>query len=122
VFQAPFLILIGYVSGPVFLPLFMGVAFFHFFTQPAGNHLVANLTPPRLRGLGYGIYFFMTFGAGSVGGSIGGWVSTHVGLQYTFPALAILLVPSVLAIILLVVRTRSRGSLDRAGEVPETTL
>jgi uncharacterized membrane protein YeaQ/YmgE (transglycosylase-associated protein family) len=72
--------------------------------------------------LGYGIYFFMTFGAGSVGGSIGGWVSTHVGLQYTFPALAILLVPSVLAIILLVVRTRSRGSLDRAGEVPETTL
>ena len=45
------------------VPLFMGVSFFHFFTQPSGNHMVAEFTPPRLRGLGYGVYLLMTFGA-----------------------------------------------------------
>lgn len=113
--QAPFLVLIGYAAGPVVLPLFMSVAFFHFFTQPAGNHLVANLTPPRLRGLGYGIYFLMTFGAGSIGASVGGWVSEEVGLRYAFPALAILLLPSTVAVIVLSLSTRGRDERGAEG-------
>lgn len=65
--QIPFLVALGYLGSPGLVPAAMGVAFFHFLTQPAGNYMVADFTPPRLRGLGYGVYFFMSFGAGSVG-------------------------------------------------------
>ncbi|HXV75425.1 MAG TPA: MFS transporter [Candidatus Polarisedimenticolaceae bacterium] len=98
--QAPFLLIVGSAGPAPLVPLFMAVAFFHFFTQPAGNHLVAEFTPPRLRGLGYGIYFLMTFGAGSLGAVIAGWVSENVGLQSVFPVLAGLLLPSIVAILL----------------------
>ena len=100
--QAPFLVAIAFVPGALVLPLFMTVAFFHFFTQPAGNHLVADFTPPRLRGLGYGVYFLMTFGVGAAGAAIGGFVSERFGLAWTFPALAALLVPCVAATLFLV--------------------
>lgn len=98
VLQLPCLVALGYVAGPALVPLAMGVAFFHFMTQPVGNQMVARFTPPSLRGLGYGIYFFMTFGAGSVGASISGYVSERVGLAKTFPVLAVVLLPAVLAI------------------------
>jgi MFS family permease len=121
--QAPLLLVIGRAGTSVFLPLFMGVAFFHFFTQPAGNHLVAQVTPPRLRGLGYGVYFLMTFGAGSLGGTLGGWVSTRFGLHYAFPALVVVLTPSIVAIALLFSLTRRRVA-EVAGpeETPPASL
>jgi predicted MFS family arabinose efflux permease len=108
-FQIPFLLVIGVAGGGALVPLFMGVAFFHFFTQPAGNHLVADFTPPRMRGLGYGVYFLMTFGAGSFGASIGGWVSKNLGLHLAFPVFAGVLLPSIAAI-LLVRWVTGRGS------------
>ncbi len=109
--QAPFLVAIGFAPGRAALPLFMVVAFFHFFTQPAGNHMVADFTPPRLRGLGYGVYFLMTFGVGAAGAPLGGWVSERFGLARTFPVLAVVLVPCILATVALVVTLRgSRGS------------
>jgi MFS family permease len=86
----------------------MSVAFFHFLTQPAGNHLVADFTPPRLRGLGYGLYFLMTFGAGALGASLGGWVSERVGLAYAFPALAAVLAPCLVAMAVLAALARRR--------------
>jgi MFS family permease len=92
-FQIPFLVGIGYSGSAGLVPLAMGVAFFHFMTQPVGNQMVAEFTPPALRGLGYGIYFFMTFGAGSLGATVAGWVSERVELGYVFPALSLLLLP-----------------------------
>jgi MFS family permease len=100
--QAPFLVAIAFAPAALALPLFMAVAFFHFFTQPAGNHMVADFTPPRLRGLGYGVYFLMTFGVGALGASIGGFASERFGLSWTFPLLALILVPCVLVTTLLV--------------------
>ena len=41
VLQAPMLVLLGAAIDPALVPLAMGVAFFHFMTQPAGNYLVA---------------------------------------------------------------------------------
>ena len=108
ILQIPLLVSIRWIAGPALVPVFMGVAFFHFFTQPAGNKLVAMLTPPRLRGLGYGIYFLMTFGAGSFGGVIGGWISREMGLASVFPMLALLLIPAVLTVVLLWVRDGSK--------------
>jgi len=102
--QLPFLVALGFLDGLVLLPLAMAVAFFHFFTQPPGNHMVAEFTPPRLRGLGYGVYFLVAFGAGSLGAGMGGWVSERVELKYTFPALAVVALPAVAAILVLVAR------------------
>jgi MFS family permease len=99
--QAPFLVALGLAGGPLLLPLAMSVAFFHFFTQPPGNQIVARFTPPRLRGLGYGVYFLVSFGAGSLGASLGGWVSERLGLDYAFPAFAVLLLPALGAVLLL---------------------
>jgi MFS family permease len=111
--QAPVLLAIGFSGSGTLVPLFMGVAFFHFFTQPAGNHMVADFTPARLRGLGYGVYFMMTFGAGSAGAILAGWISERIGLQAVFPALAAVLVPSAIAI--LVVRWIVRGPRGEPG-------
>ena len=108
--QMPFLFALGYVGSPGLVPAAMGVAFFHFLTQPAGNYMVADFTPPRLRGLGYGVYFFLSFGAGSVGAVLGGWISEREGLSQTFPVLAMVLVPSVLAMLVLIWVRRSRLS------------
>lgn len=102
--QLPFLVGLAFLGGLALLPLAMAVAFFHFFTQPPGNQLVAQFTPPRLRGLGYGIYFLVAFGTGSLGAGIGGWVSERVELRYVFPALAVVALPAVIASILLVAR------------------
>lgn len=96
--QVPFLVLIPQVGGMLTVPLVMGVAFFHFFTQPVGNQLVARLTPPEMRGTAYGVYFLLGFGLGSTGAYLGGWVSERYGLPFAFMALAILAVPAVLAI------------------------
>lgn len=95
--QVPFLVALGWAGGPALLPVAMAVAFFHFWTQPPGNHMVASFTPPQVRGLGYGIYFFLSFGVGSLGAALGGWLSERFGLARTFPLLAALLVPAVLA-------------------------
>jgi MFS family permease len=109
VVQAPFMIGIGLIGGPAMVPLAMGFAFFHFFTQPPANQLVAELTPPRLRGLGYGIYFFMVFGAGSLGATLGGWLSERIGLGRAFPAMTFVLLPALVAMILLSFARRRRA-------------
>jgi len=104
VLQVPFFLAIAWLNGTALLPLAMAVAFFHFTTQPVGNHMVADFTPPRLRGLGYGLYFFLAFGAGSTGAGLGGWISENYGLADSFGALAAVLVPSILAMGLLALR------------------
>lgn len=102
--QVPFLAALGLLGGLALLPLAMLVAFFHFLTQPPGNQLVATFTPPRLRGLGYGIYFLVAFGMGSLGAGLGGWVSERIELHYVFPVLAAVALPAVLSSLALVAR------------------
>lgn len=107
--QAPFLLLVSIVGPSWLLPVMMSVAFFHFFTQPPGNMMVADFIPPRIRGLGYGIYFFVSFGAGSFGAAYGGWVSERHGLTSAFSALAWFLIPAVAAALLLVTMRTDRS-------------
>lgn len=112
--QAPLLLLIGLLGGKVLLPLAMAFAFFHFFTQPSSNRMVADFTPPPLRGLGYGLFFFTSFGFGSLGAALGGWASERAGLAATFSLLSLLLLPSVLALLALSARPYQTSGL--AGE------
>jgi hypothetical protein len=81
--------------------------------------MVAHFTPPRLRGLGYGLYFFMTFGAGSLGATLAGWVSERADLARAFPALAVVVIPAVLAMGLLALSgfARAQGRLSGASAV-----
>jgi MFS family permease len=113
--QIPFFLGIAALGGAGLLPLAMGVAFFHFFTQPVGNHMVADFTPPRLRGLGYGLYFFLAFGAGSTGAALGGWISEHHGLAWSFGALALVALPAVAAIALLALLRKPAGPAPAGG-------
>lgn len=109
--QVPFFLAIAWLGGSALLPLAMGVAFFHFFTQPVANHMVADFTPPRMRGLGYGIYFFLAFGTGSLGASLGGWISEQYGLALSFGALAVVAIPSIVAMaVLALMRPKERNS------------
>jgi MFS family permease len=108
--QLPFLLALAFAPNPLLLPLAMALAFFHFTTQPVGNKMVSEFTPPRLRGLGYGLYFFFTFGAGSLGATLSGWVSEHHGLSWAIPALAALLVPTMLATLVLGWNERRSGA------------
>jgi MFS family permease len=99
--QAPFLLAVAGANRSGLLPLMMAAAFAHFFTQPPANQLVAGFVPPRVRGVGYGLYFFVAFGAGSLGATYGGWVSERWGLDRAFAALALFLVPATLAALVL---------------------
>lgn len=105
--QAPFLVAMSRIEGAGLVPAAMGIAFFHFMTQPAGNQLVARITPESLRGMGYGIYFFAVFGLGAAGASYAGTISETTGIAAMFPWLAPLLAPCVLA--MLAMRRAARG-------------
>ena len=74
----------------------------------------STLTPPQLRGLGYGLYFFLGFGAGSIGSTISGWVSERASLDLAFPVLAALLLPSAAAMIWLGIIHRRNGPVSEA--------
>ncbi|MCP4716846.1 MAG: MFS transporter [Deltaproteobacteria bacterium] len=83
----PFLLLMGVAQGP-FLVITAG--FFIFFSlgmQPIENSLVAMLTPPKWRGISYGIKFSIVFGAGSL--SV--WLVSRVQGQFGLDAIILLL-------------------------------
>ena len=92
----PFLILMGYTSD-IFLiisGIFLGIAYFS--NQPIGNTLIANFTNSQNRGIGYGFSFFISFGIGSFAAGFSGLIAENMGVAAVFPAMGILLIPSVL--------------------------
>ena len=95
VLNVPFLALIGLTPG--MMMIFSGIIFciVHFSMQPIGNSLIAQITHSNHRGVGYGINFFFSFGAGGFGAGIGGLIAEHFGVAKIFPALSILLIPAI---------------------------
>jgi len=91
----PLLILMGYTSDffLIISSLFLGVAYFS--NQPIGNTLIARFTHSQNRGLGYGISFFLSFGIGSFAAGFSGLIAENMGVAAVFPAMGILLIPSV---------------------------
>jgi MFS family permease len=75
-----------------------GFALFHFAAQPVSNAYLARLVPERYRSLGYGLYFTLSFGAGSFAASAAGYVAEQRGIESVFPFLAAFSAASVLAI------------------------
>ncbi|MFQ5891868.1 MAG: MFS transporter, partial [Candidatus Methanofastidiosia archaeon] len=61
-----------------------------FASQPPVNALIADLTPAKLRGRVYGIFFFLTFGVGALAPSILGWIIDSFGLEKIFTAMLLM--------------------------------
>jgi predicted MFS family arabinose efflux permease len=89
------LILMGYTSDILLIisGIFLGVAYFS--SQPIGNTLIANFTNSQNRGIAYGISFFISFGIGSFAAGFSGIIAENMGVAAVFPAMGILLIPSV---------------------------
>ena len=92
----PFLLLMGYTSDLILIlsGIMLGITYFS--NQPIGNTLIAEFTHSQNRGLGYGISFFLSFGIGSFAAGFSGLIAENMGVSTVFPAMAILLIPSVI--------------------------
>jgi MFS family permease len=103
---APFLFLVG-LSSDLFVVLSaLAYAFFYFSTQPTGSHLMARYTSVRFRGTGYGVYFFLTFGVGSFGSTLSGYMADLLGLEWVFHTMGFLFVVSGMLAFILIILAR----------------
>ena len=89
--NVPFLIAIGLTSDYWLVGFAVCVGVTHFAFQPVGNSLIAQYTNSSSRGLGYGVSFFLSFGAGSIAEPLGGYLSVNYGVENLFIIMAIIL-------------------------------
>lgn len=86
-----------------------GLAMVYFFfllgMQPAENTLVARFSSKRLHHSAYGTKFVLTFGVGSLAVKLVQYIETNWGLTFVFPALGLVSVLLVGAILVLIRRT-----------------
>ena len=92
----PVFLIMGYTSDLLLIlsGIMLGIAYFS--NQPIGNTLIAEFTHSQNRGLGYGISFFLSFGIGSLAAGVSGIIAENMGVAAVFPAMGILLIPSVI--------------------------
>lgn len=111
---APFLFLVG-LSGDLYVVLSaLAYAFFYFSTQPTGSHLIAHYTSARFRGTGYGVYFFLTFGVGSFGSTLSGYMADLLGLEWVFHTMGFLFVLSGMLAFVLIILSGKRPQVTSA--------
>lgn len=72
--------------------LLLVFAFIYFFVnfslQPMNNALLARYTSAEMRGPGFGIYFFISFGLGSLASSFAGYIAHRFGLRWVYLGLS----------------------------------
>lgn len=94
----PCLFLMGATKNLFLVLISIIFGFSYFFAQPVGNKLVTKYTSRQVRGLGFGVFFFMSFGLGSFASSLGGYIGEHYSLNMIYYALGvIMLIISILA-------------------------
>jgi MFS family permease len=71
-----------YIMGIIIFILFYGVSFYAH--QPALNSLTGFLSPENQRGAVYGIFFFTSFGIGSLSQFMAGYMADTYGLDAAF--------------------------------------
>jgi len=77
---------ISLLGVTLFIALY-GIGFYAH--QPALNSLVGLLSPESLRGTVYGMFFFTSFGIGSISQSIAGYCADNYGLESSFYLLTV---------------------------------
>ena len=73
--------------GVTLFIIFYGVSFYAH--QPALNSLTGLLSPEKMRGTVYGLFFFTSFGIGSISQSIAGYCADSYGLESAFYLLTV---------------------------------
>jgi MFS family permease len=76
-----------YLVGITLFIILYGLCFYAH--QPALNALAGFLSPQNQRGAVYGIFFFTSFGIGSISQSIAGYIGDAYGLDAAFYLLTI---------------------------------
>jgi MFS family permease len=76
-----------YIVGIALFILLYGLSFYAH--QPALNYLTGLLSPQEQRGAVYGLFFFTSFGVGSISQSIAGYIGDVYGLDAAFYLLTI---------------------------------
>ena len=89
---APILFFLGRLQNLPLLLCAAAFAFLYFANQPVGNVLLIRLTTPSIRGRLFGLFFFISFGAGSLMGWIAGVIGQRLSLSAIFGVLALCLV------------------------------
>jgi len=74
-----------YIAGIALFIVFYGICFYAH--QPALNYLTGLLSPESHRGAVYGMFFFTSFGIGSLSQVIAGYVADAYGLDASFTLL-----------------------------------
>jgi len=77
---------ISLLGVALFIALY-GISFYAH--QPALNSLTGLLSPENLRGTIYGVFFFTSFGIGSISQSIAGYCADNYGLESSFYLLTV---------------------------------
>jgi MFS family permease len=78
-----------FVGVAAFIVLY-GMSFFGH--QPALNSLTGIMTPPERRGAVYGVFFFTSFGLGSLSQAITGYYMNNFGVESSFYFLTVVAV------------------------------
>ena len=112
----PLLLLMSFLSNYALLFTTMAFAFFHFSGQPVGNNLIAEYTDPRGRGIGYGLYFSVAFGLGSLASWFSGLIADRFGLNMVFAALAAVVLLGFFMMIYLAGMKKNGGTSELDGE------
>ncbi len=107
VLACPALFMLGRLEDMALVAASALFAFIYFSGQPVGNSLLPTYTPARVRGLVFGLYFFMNFGVGSAMAYIGGYIgeSRH-SLQGIFAVFALCLLIAAALGMVLILKTR----------------
>jgi MFS family permease len=103
-FTPPALALAGVAA---FIVLY-GMSFFGH--QPALNSLTGIMTPPERRGAVYGVFFFTSFGLGSLSQAITGYYMKNFGVESSFYFLTVVAVIALLLSLFIPDRRRSKTS------------
>ena len=82
-------------------------SFFYFSTQPIQNYLLTQYLPEHRQGIGFGIYFFLTFSVGSTAAAVCGYLADHFGLESVFYAMGLCFILSSCLALVLVLRVKS---------------
>jgi MFS family permease len=102
----PLLLLLGSLSNLPLILVTAAFAFLYFMNQPVGNAMIPRYASPAVRGMVFGLFFFMAFGAGSIMSWIAGIVGERFELNRIFIMLAASTLISALLGLLLVAKTR----------------
>ena len=88
VLSFPFILAMAFAKDVILLAMALSFFFFTFALQPMINTLTARYTTLKMRATAFGIYFFASFGIGSMAASFSGFIAQNFGLPWVFVGLS----------------------------------